>query len=37
MDGDLTVDSVYGEGSTFTVRLPALVLLHSTEGPPERA
>jgi signal transduction histidine kinase len=24
MGGDLTVTSVYGEGSTFTVRLPAL-------------
>jgi signal transduction histidine kinase len=23
MGGDLTVSSVYGEGSTFTVRLPA--------------
>jgi signal transduction histidine kinase len=25
MGGDLTVTSVYGQGSTFTVRLPASV------------
>ena len=25
MGGDLTVTSVYGEGSTFTVRLPVVV------------
>jgi signal transduction histidine kinase len=25
MGGDLTVTSVYGEGSTFTIRLPATV------------
>ena len=25
MGGDLTVTSIYGEGSTFTVRLPAQV------------
>ena len=31
MGGELTVESVYGEGSTFTVRLPATV-----QNPTER-
>ena len=26
MGGDLTVESVYGQGSTFTVRVPAVVV-----------
>jgi signal transduction histidine kinase len=32
MGGDLTVTSTYGQGSTFTVRLPAVV--GRTEAPP---
>ena len=37
MGGDLTVESVCGEGSTFTVRVPAVVREHDDEGPPKRA
>jgi signal transduction histidine kinase len=32
MGGDLTVESVYGQGSTFTVRLPAVAPTSAQEG-----
>jgi signal transduction histidine kinase len=34
MGGDLTVTSVEGEGSTFTVTLPAVVETHSQSAAP---
>jgi signal transduction histidine kinase len=39
MGGDVTVSSVYGQGSTFVVRLPAVVVLapHEPAGAPSTA
>jgi signal transduction histidine kinase/CheY-like chemotaxis protein len=34
MGGDISVSSEYGQGSTFSVRLPALVGAHTAEAPP---